>query len=372
MHKINYSLFVGNIPLEITQERLTLLFNQTGNVKYCSMFNRKCFIDYQTVLECENAIKKFNGHEVVPTKKLLVKFSDNTKKRLLQEKYPGMLESAENSSSKAAITKTNAVPPKVNGPGKALQNKTTLPPKKSDQIEMGNNKNDSEVVIGNDDASSAPKPCFSNLNCFYDKKAKEALPLELNANKVNSLAPKNGVSDIKGDTKNNLNGTVRVTPIPNSDTNIIPPYLNTKSVYKVTNNGIVKVKVDDNLVSDEDAASNIFPKYVKVVKPPNAVEHAKAYNETKNSDVSDWPYIKSDDVGINKELQVLKTNINDELLTDIENKRISDDNISSPIVKVSKNDERPINIEKSKKNGFKNEADDFVLNVTGDSFYNMK
>ncbi|MEX2027982.1 MAG: RNA-binding protein [Candidatus Curtissbacteria bacterium] len=65
-------LFVGNLPYSATSATLEELFSQVGKISSLNLITDKfsgqskgfAFVEYATDGEADEAIKKFNGHEV--------------------------------------------------------------------------------------------------------------------------------------------------------------------------------------------------------------------------------------------------------------------------------------------------------------------
>jgi len=65
-------LYVGNLSYATTEDELRTLFAQAGNVKSVAVIMDRDtgrskgfgFIEYETQVEAQNAISKFNGHQL--------------------------------------------------------------------------------------------------------------------------------------------------------------------------------------------------------------------------------------------------------------------------------------------------------------------
>lgn len=70
---MNKNLYIGNLPYEVTEEDLKTNFSEVGKVLSCNIIKDKYtglsrgfgFVEMETEKEAEEAIKKFNGGQLL-------------------------------------------------------------------------------------------------------------------------------------------------------------------------------------------------------------------------------------------------------------------------------------------------------------------
>ena len=73
----NSRIYVGNLPLEISEKDLYRVYNNYGKIKNIDLKIKEtgyAFIDYELKKDAEKAIKRTNGAAVFTSAKLIVEF----------------------------------------------------------------------------------------------------------------------------------------------------------------------------------------------------------------------------------------------------------------------------------------------------------